>query len=247
MINKFTILFILFFISTGCSSKKNIILFNNYDSNQTNKGIKLDKIKFTYKIVPHDRISLSTYKQPDLTTINGQNPSQERGILVNSEGYIRIPLVRDIKVAGLTQREASNKIESRLREYIKYPEVSLEVINKRAYIIGEVNKPGEIPLNNEKLSLIKMIAKAGDLTNYANRSSILVLKTYNGKVVPKIIDLTNINSIKMINFTIQPNDIVYVMPNNMKSFNVGLQQTTPILNVVSNILRTFINIEYLSK
>jgi len=232
-------------IIVGCSSKKDYVLFHEQTVSQNNKVINLHNIKFEYKIVPHDRISISTYKQPELTTASTQNPAQESGILVDSSGYISIPLAGEIKLSGLTQREASKRVENALKRYLKYPQVSIEVLNKRAYIIGEVKNPGEVPLVNDHLTLIEMIAKTGDLTDYADRSSILILKMDGGVARTTVVNLNDVRSISVANLIIRPNDIVYVMPNSMKAFNVGVKEVSPIAGLVQGVLGSFVNVKYL--
>jgi len=232
---------IVLLLMLGCKSKNEVALFNK----DKLKPVSIKKVRFEYKIVPHDRVSISTYKRPELSTLNMQNPSAERGAIVDGAGYLKIPLVGNIKVSGLTEKRAAKKLERALRAYLKYPEVNLEVMNKRAYIIGEVKKPGEIALVNDQLRLIEAISKAGDFTDYANRKSILVLKVNGNVVIPKIINLVDNNSIALANMIIKPNDIVYVMPSSMKRFNLNVNNTSPILNLIKDTLGTFVNIQYL--
>jgi len=125
-------------------------------------------------------------------------------------------------------------------------EVYLEVLNKRAYILGEVKKPGEIRLFNEKTSLIQLIAQAGDLKDTANRHAIVVLKARGEKVYTETVDLTGANSIRMASLMIYPNDIVYVAPNNIKSINVGIQEVMPALGLVGRIITPIASIKYLT-
>ena len=244
-----TILYILI-ISTliGCTTKENFVLFNKADLNQSKRQIdnqEFKNIKFEYKILPHDRVSLIVYQHPEFSISTLGNGTSDRGILVNSNGDIRLPLVKSIHIAGLTQTEAQEKIESAFRRYIKSPDIYFEVLNKRAYVVGEVNRPGEIKLDNEQLSLIQLLAKAGDLTDSANRRAIMILKSGEDRVNSQIVDLTNFNSLKNANLMIKPNDIVYVLPNDMKPFNVGVDEINPIFRLISNALSPFITIKLL--
>ena len=85
------------------------------------------------------------------------------------------------------------------------------------------------------------------MTTSANRSSILILK--NGqlsKIHTKIVNLTDANAIVTANLMIEPNDIVYVMPNGMKAFNTRVNEIAPVFQLISNILQPFVNIKFLS-
>jgi len=259
---KIFLLILLMLGFTACTTKEDFILFNQ--TKQLQKQSKkqteaqkqaqrdtlkqLENIEFEYKIQAHDRISLVVYKHPDLSTSTINSQQQERGLLVNSRGEIRLPLIKSIHLAGLTQTQAEDALEEALSVYIKKPDVQVEVLNKRAYIIGEVKRPGEIELINEKITLLQLIAKAGDLTDTANRQSILIMRGgANSKVKTELVNLTDINSLRTANLMIKPNDIVYITPNNMKAFNTGVKEINPIFNLIGNVLTPFVNIKFLSK
>ena len=244
-----TILYILIIsIFIGCTAKENFVLFNKANLNQSKRQIEnqeFKNIKFEYKVVPHDRVSIIVYQHPEFSISTLGNGTSDRGILVNSNGDIRLPLVKSIHIAGLTQTEAQEKIENAFRRYIKSPDIYFEVLNKRAYIVGEVNRPGEIKLDNEQLSLIQALAKAGDLTDSANRKAIMILKSGEDRVNSQIVDLTDFNSLKSANLMIRPNDIIYVLPNDMKPFNIGVDEANPIFRLIGNALSPFITIKLL--
>ena len=233
---------------SACSSKDEHILLNKAQNSKKTLTTKVDNVRFEYKVRPYDRISILVYKHPELSSTTIGNAQFERGMLVNSKGFLRLPLIHKVHIAGLSQTGAEDKISQAYGKYLKNPDIQVEVINKRAYVIGEVNKPGEIALLNERLTLLQILAKAGDLTDAANRSSILILK--NGQmsqVHTKVVDLTNSNAIATANLMIEPNDIVYVMPNGMKAFNTKVNEVAPIFQLIGNILQPFIGIRLLTQ
>jgi len=240
-------LLILIIAFNGCSSKEDYILFNQSKLSNTVTSTELNNIEFEYKLRAHDRLSIIVYKHPELSSVATLPVQQERGLLLDSKGDIRLPLIKKIHLAGLSQMEAEKKLSDAYSIYLKHPDIHLEVINKRAYIIGEVNRAGEISLENEQLPLLQFIARAGDLTDQANRKSILILRG-NGesKVNAQIVNLTDAKSIMTANLMIKPNDIVYVMPNSMKAFNTRVNEITPIFRLIGNILQPFVNIKFLS-
>ena len=238
---------------SGCSTKEDYLLFNKAELNQSTNRTStqyeestLNNIEFEYKIQPHDRVSIIVYKHPELSTSN-VNKLNDRGILINSRGNLRMPLVKHVHVGGLTQTEAENKLSNALSTYIKNPDVQLEVLNQRAYVVGEVKNPGEIPLENERLTLLQAIAKSGDLTDSANRQSILIFRGGDtSKVHTSVVNLTDVNSLRTANLMIKPNDIVYVMPNKMKAFNVGINEISPVFRLIGSVLQPFLSIKYLA-
>jgi len=234
---------------TACNLKNEYVMFNRTPSLQEGKKqmieTRIDPIQFEYKIQSHDRLSIITYKHPELSTnaIGGLGAS----ILVTADGTIRLPLINNVKVAGLTQPEAQRKIELLFREYLKHPSVQLEVLNKRAFILGEVQRPGPIELRNEQIPLLQLISIAGDLTTKADRESIMILKNYGNSVQTKVISLTDTNSIKSANQMIRPNDIVYVLPKDMSIFNNKVNEINPVFQLISNALTPFLTIRLLTR
>jgi len=243
---------------TGCTTKNDYTLFNKApltSSSSSNSSSasretlnQLNNLQFEYKILPNDRVSVIVYKHPDLSTANLNSMQQERGLLVNSRGDIRLPLIKSIHIAGLTQTEAESTLEEAFRTYLKHPDIQIEVLNKRAYVIGEVRRPGEIPLINEQLTLLQILAKAGDITDQADRKSILIMRGSNqNNVQTEVVNLLDINSLRTANLMIKPNDIVYVMPNKMKAFNTRVNEIDPLFSLIGHLLQPFVSIKFLAR
>ncbi len=234
----------------GCTTKSDYVLFNetNVSNPHATKSMtNLSHTSYEYKIQPHDRISITMYNHPELGTTSVQSMKQDvSGVLVNSRGYVRLPLVKSIHIAGLSQTAAQKKIEKAYGAYLEDAEVYLQVLNKRAYVMGEVKQPGQVQLFNEKLALLQMLAKVGGFTDAANRHAIVIMKNRNNKVYTETVDLTGANSIKMANLMIYPNDVIYVTPNNMKTFNVGVGEAAPVFDLVGKITQPIVNVKYLS-
>lgn len=94
---------------------------------------------------------------------------------VDDGGYVRMPLIGQVKAAGLDLHEFESVVEDKLKAgYLNDPRVSVEVINYRPfYIIGEVNKPGEYPYVNG-MNVLTAVALAGGFTYRADDSSVYV-------------------------------------------------------------------------
>jgi len=259
---KLFILTLLLFGFTACTTKEDFVLFNQteiaqkhlkeQEKNQAQEQAKkdtlnqLENVRFEYKIRPYDRVSVIVYKHQDISTSSQNNMQQERGLLVNSKGYIRLPLIKKIYLQGLTQTQAEDALEEAFSVYIKHPDIQIEVLNKRAYVIGEVKQPGEIKLPNEQLTLLQILASAGDLTDSADKTAILIIDgDSTGQSKTRIVNLTNKYSLQTANLMINPNDIVYVMPNNMKAFNMGVKEATPVFTLINQMLTPFVNIKFL--
>ena len=121
-----------------------------------------------YKLGPGDKIRLTVFRHTDLS---GQ-------FEVDGEGFFALPLVGEIRTAGLTARALENEIEQRLKDggYLVNPQVSVEVLNYRPfYIIGEVNNPGSYQYVNG-MTVTNAVALAGGFTYRADQKDITITR-----------------------------------------------------------------------
>jgi len=130
--------------------------------------------QYTYIIGPGDILEITTWKEPDF--------SREQ-VLVRLDGMISFPLLDDIKAAGRTLMDVKTGIESKLKDYIEAPivTVNLRLSNsKKFYILGEVMRTGEYPMV-KKLTVLQAFALAGGFTEWASKKEIIVLRNEDGK------------------------------------------------------------------
>ena len=226
----------------SCTSQKKLIYF------QHGEVIKLDTASlfqpFELKIYPNDIIQVQLYSiNPDalpslsLTmdkTYADNRSVYEKGFIVDNRGYITIPLLGDIYIAGLTLDGAKQKILIEYKKYIESPTITIRKLSFRISILGEVNKPGLMYVDGEKITLIEAIAMAGDLTNFADRTEIKIIRTIEGKNSEIIIDFTNKETIFPYPIYLHPDDIVYIKPVKRKA----LANVSPGLTVITSIVTT---------
>ena len=243
--------FSLLFFLTGCSDKSNYVLLQS-EKEYANNELSLNQ-SYEYIILPQDRLKIAIYRNPELTNETGNGGSQlgqdmqETGVVVDTLGYISLPLINRIKIAGLTQTQASNLITQRYKKYLKIPTVYVEVLNKRVYVIGEVKRPGPVKLDREKITLLEALAFSGDFTDAAVRDNILILSR-NSKNKPYIrsVDLTNFDHLSMTNMILRPNDVVYVQPDGWKEYKVASDNFTAPFRTIAEIASPFVQIRYLA-
>jgi polysaccharide export outer membrane protein len=99
-------------------------------------------------------------------------------VTVRPDGMITLPLVRDIKAAGLKPSELADRIQEAAKEYISEPAVTVvvrQMNSRKVYITGEVVKPGAYPLAST-MTVMQLIAVAGGLTEFANGKSISIMR-----------------------------------------------------------------------
>ncbi|MDQ7083742.1 MAG: polysaccharide biosynthesis/export family protein [Sulfurovum sp.] len=234
------------FLLLGCTENSDYVLLQS--TTKAVHSVQTVETSYEYIILPQDRLKISIYRNPELLDRNeiGQD-MQRNGVLVDTKGMVYLPLVGGIKLAGLTQTEASQRITREYKKYLKIPMVYIEVLNKRLYVIGEVAKAGPITLDREKMTILEAISYAGDLTDAAVRNNIIVL-SYRGKkkAIMRSIDLTNFDTLTMSSILLYPNDVVYVQPNGWKEFKVNSDNFTAPFKTIAEIASPFVQLHYLT-
>ena len=143
------------------------------------------------------------------------------GYLVDQDGFIELPVLGRVAVVGLTLEEAKEKITRQLNVYLKDPVVSMRFLNLKVTILGEVNLPGIQRLSNKRVTLLEALGMAGDLTQYANRNNILVIREETGQRVYAYLDLQSDEIFTSPYFYLQQNDVIYIEPNQARVATVA--------------------------
>lgn len=162
---------------------------------------------------------------------------QSGGYLVNADGFIQLPMLGNITAYGLTKRELRDRIaETTLSQRLLVdPVVTIRHINYEVTVIGEVGRPTVINVPNERISILKALGLAGDITVYGKRDNVLIVREANGQKTIKRIDLNAQSLLSSPYYYLMPNDIVYVEPNKNKLASVsrGRQLLPAILSGLS--------------
>ncbi len=250
-------------VFSGCSMKEYTLFQDENRSEEptdVNKTVYKDEMVFENKIQPNDRVNIMVYNQSgdgpgQLTSMissrgtqqGGGNNDETRGLLVTQDGTVRLPLIGSAKIQGYTEDEAANYLMQEYGKYLRTPYVTVEIMNQRLFVLGEVNKPGVVQIANGTMNLIEVIARSGDLTDFAERRGILVLRGDLRHPEVRMIDLTQMSAITISSLYLKPNDIVYVQPRASKGRKIAFDEISPPFQLVSSILAPFVNITYLAK
>jgi len=154
--------------------------------------------------------------------------SQPLGFPVDSAGYVAMPLIGTVQVAGLTLQKAEERIRKELEKSIKEPVVNVRFMNYKFSILGEVGGAGTYNLLDDRTTILEAIALAGDLTVFAKRDSIMVIRNANGKREIGLVNLRNRSVFTSPYFYLKNGDIIYVEPNSSKVLpEIPYQQQPP--------------------
>ena len=139
------------------------------DANNAGAATQVDP---NYVIGAQDVLSISVWKEPDLS----------ESVPVRPDGKITMPLLNDVQAAGLTPMQLAQSITEKLKKFISAPQVSVIVTtinSQRIYILGEVARPGAMPLLGD-MTVLQAISNAGGLSPFANAKGIYVLRNQGG-------------------------------------------------------------------
>lgn len=129
----------------------------------------------SYIIGAEDVLDISVWQEPDVS----------RKVPVRPDGMISIPLVNDIQAAGLTPMQLAASITEKLKKFLTKPLVTVTVTainSQRVFVIGEVSKPGPMPLL-ARMTALQALSTAGGPTQFADQKRAYVLRNEGGKEV----------------------------------------------------------------
>ncbi|HEX8332642.1 MAG TPA: polysaccharide biosynthesis/export family protein [Segetibacter sp.] len=243
---------------TACNSEKKLtelVYFNEASDSAVANLVQ----KTEATIQPGDRLSI---------TVNALNPESAApynlgsgsasntttgsansfGYVVEDDGRIRFPQLGRLPVAGRTRIQLINLLTDSLRRYVKDPVVTVQFLNFKVTVIGEVNRQGALTSPEGKMTLIEAIGQAGDLTFYGRRDNILVIRERNGQREFGRVNLLSKRAFSSPYFVLQQNDVVYV---EMTSTKVAVNDqllvrnvtlASSIISVLSTVIILIINI-----
>jgi polysaccharide export outer membrane protein len=219
-------LILLFLLFSSCNTSKKILYFQDIELNKT-LSIEDD---YEVKIVPNDLLSINVSgKDPVLAAVfnlyrampinTGNSSNQILGYTVDSAGNIDFPVLGTLHAEGLTRKQLALLIKTRLvdENLINDPVVTIEYMNLKVNVMGEVARPGGISFNKDRITLLEALSMAGDLTIYGKRDGVYVIREVDHSRTSFKVDLRSVDLFSSPAYYLQQNDVVYVEPNNVRA------------------------------
>ena len=239
-INCFLVLSIL--LLTSCMSTKNVTYFQNKDQ----IDLTLSKQLYDAKIMPKDILQIQVFSMTpeasepfnliksgsSTTTTSSTTQNSVYNYLVDNDGTVVMPIIGTVQVGGLGMREAEQLIKSKIQPYLSESEnvvVHVRMMNYKYAILGGVRSPGLYTTQNEKVSILEAIAQAGDLTTFAYRDRIfLIRENAEGQKEYHQLNINDANIVSSPYFYLQQNDVIYVEPRKIEARNSFISANTTI-------------------
>ena len=155
----------------------------------------------------------------EITSTSGGSYQRILGYVVDNDGNLEFPMLGEIHVAGLTRWELQDMIKERIisEGILLDPIVTVEYMNFRISVMGEVNSPGTYSVTGDKITLLGALSLAKDLTIYGRRDNVTVIREQNGQRSIYKVDLRKSNIFDSPAYYLQQNDVVYVYPNSVRA------------------------------
>jgi polysaccharide export outer membrane protein len=210
-------LYIIIAILSSCVSPKKILYFNGDE-----QIVLKDTVPPEIIFAPNDILNIMIYAlDPEAVKpfVNASSdvdtPNSGNGYLIDAQGMIYMPVIGDVKIAGLTRIEAAKLLQDKLKDYIKDPVVDVRLKNFKITILGEVGAPGVYTIDGERATLAEVIGMAGDLKISAMRNDIRIIRDANGNKIELFASINTKDFFNSNAFYLKQNDIIYVKPNRL--------------------------------
>lgn len=170
---------------------------------------------------------------------NAVKNAQYVGYLISADGEIEIPILGKIKAAGMTKTQLKNHILKLITDgkLLRDPIVDIRHLNYEVTVLGEVANPSVINVPSEKISLVKALGMAGDITIYGKKDNVLLIREEDGVRKTRYINLNSKDFLNSEYYYLRPNDVLYVEPNKAKVAISGRsQQVLPLVLTSVSIL-----------
>lgn len=244
-------------LMNGCAySGRNVLLKTPFDAD-TLKGVfvvngKVGQEGYYNLIKPEDELAISDLQDISLLVRSNKERYTPRTdsyaiFQVNEKGMISLPLLGQVKVAGLNRLEAGNHIQNLYEQKeLRKPLIDVRINNLYVVLLGEVARQGKYIINREDYELIDLLGEAGGLTPGANKRAVKIFRGDRRDPEIILVNLENYSFLKNKNLRLQSKDVVYVEPRRIVSNAQSAQAYSAFFQVGFVLLNTVLLIINLS-
>lgn len=250
---------------TSCVKYKDLVYLNDYaviadtTASQYVSDFSNDAL-LNYRLNPYDNIfiKINTFDGSTVSFLNDELSDDNNGsgrsgfyssaalyfnsYTVSDSGYIDLPVLGEILVAGLNTVEVKELLDEKLKDQLKLPSTTVKLANFRVTVLGEVTRPGVQYIFNGKTPITEALGMAGDLTNFGNRKRIKLVRQGREGLETVYLNLTRPELLSSSYYYVMPNDLIYVEPVKAKAFNVNggtvgvFLSALSVITLVANVI-----------
>ena len=237
MRSRYTLLLLTAAFLTSCGSYRQNILFEVDPSTVQQQK---EEAEDNYIVQPNDLLTLDVYTNRGERIVDPNRESFKEGVtssanlsplqyLVDVNGMTKLPLIDEVKIAGLTLQAAEDILEQAYGKFYEDAYVRLQFTNKRVIVLGA---PGGqvIPMNNENMRLAEVLALAKGVAENGRGNNIRVIRDDQVMVA----DFSSFEGYRKSNFVMKAGDIVYVEPVR-RPFTEAVRDFAPIITIATSL------------
>ena len=244
----------------SCGAPKDVILFEELKTTADTSSVVRNR-SYTPIFKPDDYVKvIITSENPEdaapynlqlgLTTMATNNgyyngiPSNG-GYLIDSTGVVQLPILGELKLAGLNRMQAIDTILNRLEGHLENPTVQMQILNFKITVLGDVHAPGTFKIPNERVTILEAIGLAGGLNITANLKEVLVIRSQNNSDETYRVDLTSSDALFSPTYYLDQNDVVYVEPNKARRIDATVWYKMGHLGIsISSVIASLIIVAF---
>jgi polysaccharide export outer membrane protein len=242
-----TVVFLALLILSSCKLYKQDIMFKMDDKfTESDLAQAVSLAEKNYHIKKDDYLRLDVFTnggerivdpnfelRQGMTNQNMQN-TRQFVYLVRQDGLVKLPMIGDVDILGLTIYEAEQKLQALYSEHYIEPYVVLRYENRRVIVLG-ANGGQVIPLVNENTSLIEVIALSGGINQGAKSQTVRLIRGNLNNPEVYVIDLSTVSGMRSSIVRLEPGDIIYIDPWR-RVWIESLRDVSPVLSLVSSVV-----------
>jgi len=228
---------------TACNPIKQYVYFQDKSDakNERPDSGSFTTVPYTFKVRKGDVIFLKVVSfSQGLNQLNSDDQNQnanspyERGLTVDEDGNLNVPLAGKVPAFGKTMTELHKVLSDSLNQYLSNYTLIVKILSYKVSVFGEVIHPGVIPVYGESITLPEALSVSQDMTIYGNRRQVKVLRQSNipGKIDMFVVDMTDQNVINSPAYYLHPDDVVYVEPTKNR---FGFFRNAPVTYLVTGL------------
>jgi len=217
-------------VLASCSTYKKINYIQDVEANVAeeiaiNKGILIQPKDMVSIIVSSRNAELAVmFNLPVVSYQAGSEIAMTSnmrliGYVVDNNGDIDFPVLGTLHVAGMTRWELASLVKTSLIDggYLTDPVVTVQFMNFKISVMGEVTAPGTYTIDGDKITLLEALSLAKDMTIYGRRDCVYVIREQNGTRTTYQVDVRTKDMFDSPAYYLQQNDVIYVEPNKVRA------------------------------
>jgi polysaccharide export outer membrane protein len=238
----------LAFLFTSCIPQKKMLYMQVKNESDTLASFNNER-KIDYRVQPGDNLYIRVVTLDEQTTVllnplssgNSTNISSDASVYltsynVNEAGYLDFPMTGEIFVKNKSIDEIKITIQEKLKVYLKEFVVIVKLVNYNITLLGEVARPGQYKVYQDNINLFEAVSMSGDLTDYANRNKVAIIRQNKTGSEVVYVDMTKRDILLSDYYYLKPNDIVYVQPVKGKQFTFAEFPYAVVFGLISSTI-----------